>query len=101
MGADNYRFRVLKPLAEVLGVPTELPGHAPYDGAAGPENGIGEGHPGAPAAFEAGHSGQRVHAGATRERPGDGRFGVRDADERRGKSIFDRNATKRRKCCSR
>lgn len=57
--ADNYRFRVLKPLTEALAVPkVNFQGHAPNDGDAGPEDGIGEEHSGAPAAFEAGHDGQ-------------------------------------------
>ena len=43
-------------------------------------------HPGAPAALPARHFGQRVHAGVPGERAGDGRIGVLDADERRGKN---------------
>lgn len=66
----------------------QLPGDAPDDGDAGPEDGIGERHPSSPAAFEAGHDGSRVHAGAAGKRPGDGRIGVRNADEGRRKSVF-------------
>ena len=50
---DNYRYRVLKPLAESLGYPeAELPGPAPHDGDPGAEDGFSEGHPGAPAALD-------------------------------------------------
>ena len=55
----------------------------------GVQHGFGERHPGAPAACETGHNGSRVHAGAARERAGNGRVGVPDVDERRGrKSAF-------------
>src|SRR5437899_12844911 len=53
----------------------ELPGDATDDGDPGPEDGIGEGHLGAPAALPARYDGQRVHAGAAGERTGDGRIG--------------------------
>jgi K+-transporting ATPase ATPase C chain len=66
----------------------QLPGVVANDGDPGPEDGIGERHPGASAAFEARHDGQRVHAGTAGERPGDGRIGLRDADGRRRKPVF-------------
>ena len=84
MDTANYRFRVLKPLAEEAGYPeAELPDPAPDDGDTGAEHGVGEGHPGAPAALAARHDGQRVHAGAAGERAADGRIGLSNADERR------------------
>ena len=45
------------------------------------------GHPGAPAALPTRHDCQRVHAGAPEERTGDGRIGVLDADETKGKRL--------------
>ena len=74
-----------------------IPGDAADDGNAGPENGLGQRHSGAPQAFKAGHDGQRVHAGAPGERTGDGRNGIRDAHERR-RGVIRRFATKSRKC---
>src|SRR5258708_37600365 len=72
----------------------ELPGDATDDGDPGPEDGIGEGHPGSPAALPARYDGPRVHAGAAGERTGDGRIVVRDADERRGgKTVISELAT--------
>jgi hypothetical protein len=66
---------------------TELPDPAPDDGHPGAEYGIGEGHPSAPAAFETGHHGS--YAGAAGERAGDGRIGLSNVDERRGrKNVF-------------
>jgi hypothetical protein len=50
----------------------------------GAEHGVGQGHPVASAAFAARYHGQRIHAGAAGERPGDGRFGIPNADEGRG-----------------
>jgi len=43
---------------------------------ASPEHGFSEGHPGAPAACEGRHHGQRVHAGVAEEREQDGRIGL-------------------------
>ena len=62
----------------------ELPDSAPNHGDPGAKDGVGEGHPAAPTALAARYDGQRVHAGATGERAGDGGIGVRNAYERRG-----------------
>jgi hypothetical protein len=108
MDADNYRFCVLKPLAGSLGIP-KLNFQVMRRTMATQAQRMGSvkdiqahlRHSGAPETFAAGHDGQRVHARASRERTGDDRIGVRDADERRKKSVFRRFATKRRKCFDR
>ena len=61
----------------------ELPDPAPDDGDSGSEDGVGEGHPGTPAALASRHVGARVHAGVAGELAANGRGGVPDIDERR------------------
>jgi hypothetical protein len=50
----------------------EFSSDAPHDGNSGAEHGFGQGHPGAPAAREGRHNGQRVYAGVAGEREEDG-----------------------------
>ena len=105
MDTGNYRNRVLNPLAEKLELPKLNFQILRRTMATQAEHGFGEGHPGAPAACEGRHYGQRVHAGVAGEREEDGRRGVRHAHERREVAkVFAAFATKSRKlfrgtCC--
>jgi hypothetical protein len=86
MDTSNYRFRVLKPLAEKLGISqVEIPDPAPHDGNPGPKDGVREGHQGAPAALAAGYYCERVNAAGAGGRTRDCRLDVLDASERKGR----------------
>jgi integrase len=81
----NYRFRVLKPLAQGLGIQKlnfqilrrTMATQAQRDG-------FGQGYPSPFAARTTGHNRLRIHAGIARERTGNGQINERDAPERRG-----------------
>jgi integrase len=98
LDVGNYRYRVLKPLAELLGIPKLTFQVLRRTMATQAQNMGSVKDIQAHLRPEGGHDRQRVHAGAAGERAGDGWIGVRDAGERRGrKTGIRRFATKRNK----
>jgi len=98
MDADNYRFRVLKPLAESLGIP-KLNFQVMRRTMATQAQKMGsvKDIASAPQTLEAGHDANEYMQELPESVQAMGRIGVRDAHERRGKSVFRRFATKSRK----
>jgi len=101
MDVSNYRFRVLKPLADGLGI-EKLNFQilrrtmATQDQKMGSVKDI-QAHL---RQLAAGHDGQRVHASPAGKRAADGWIGVPDVDERRGgkRAVYE-FATKCHKLC--
>ena len=78
---DNYRARVLKKLAEELGLSeAELPGAAPHDCDAGPNQGEREGRAGHPGTQQGRHHRQCLHAADRGRRETDAGCDLRGVD---------------------